>query len=241
MQFFAKRSGLSLIEILVSIAIISILTSITFSGFSREQRKSLIRRIAEQLQVDLQAAQIKAQSAVAYTGGKLCTGSARDGLPCTVDTDCDISPGGTFCSGSLGTTCGVCENRAPRAYGIWISTAQVLHKYSECQDFNLFTAPPAPDGYCTGGSSEQYNIKTMPQYILFSFRYDGGATCSTCEPHIFFSVPSGNAIIQRSDLAPPPTTKVEILIRDTTTGKCYSVSVQKTSGTVGRRQLATGC
>ena len=241
MQSSAKHSGFSLVEILISIAVIAILTTITFVGFAQEKRKSDARRIAEQLQVDLQSAQAKAQSAVIYSARKLCSGSANDGYFCTADIpDCDLSRSNTACSTATGgIPCGRCVFRSPVAHGIVFGLSPVF-TYAQCFDLNLDAAAAThPDGHCSG-VDELSTVKTLPTGLTLSFKYNGTTCGSNCEAHILFSVPSGNAIITKTGSS-TTYSSVEVMIKDANTNVCYSVSVQQTSGTVSRRKVASGC
>ncbi|MBI2984293.1 MAG: prepilin-type N-terminal cleavage/methylation domain-containing protein [Candidatus Kerfeldbacteria bacterium] len=111
MPFFSKPAGLTLVELLISIAVIGILSSIVFVGFYQDRERSAVKRAAEQLQVDVQSAQNRAQSGV-LTGGSLPAGygvhfdvatpdrylifaDALSGSPPAGDNEYRPPPGGT--------------------------------------------------------------------------------------------------------------------------------------------------
>lgn len=234
-----KSAGFTLIEILISIAITAILTTITFLGFSQEQRRSNSRRAAEQLQTNLQVAQNRAQSAITLGTTKLCSGSAKDGVPCSADTDCDDLGGSVSCASKTGRsdfTCGTCVSRPPESYGVLVDIG--TNKYTECIDVNYDGAAASdPDQYCLN-AAEIGQSKLLATGLSISAKYDGVACTVNCNGHIFFDVPSGDTTIRRVGVG-TGYSSLEIIFKDSQLNVCYSVTIQKTSGTVSRRQLAT--
>jgi len=61
-------AGFTLIELLISIAIVGILSAMMFSNFSKEKDRNALKGFVQQLQTDLQGAQINAQGGVQTTG-----------------------------------------------------------------------------------------------------------------------------------------------------------------------------
>lgn len=61
-QLRKSGAGFTLIELLVSMAIMGILSTIFFTGLNNDRQRNAAKRAAEQLQIDFQDAQIKAQS-----------------------------------------------------------------------------------------------------------------------------------------------------------------------------------
>lgn len=76
MPSFAKavRPGLTLIEIMISVSIIAILSAIVFVGFANEQERNGVKRTIEQMQIDVQAIQNRAQSGALLPDGSPVTG-----------------------------------------------------------------------------------------------------------------------------------------------------------------------
>lgn len=68
MRFSNKRPAFTIVELLVSMAIIGILTAVFISGLNQQRFVSLARRTAEKISTDIQAMQNSALSGQAITG-----------------------------------------------------------------------------------------------------------------------------------------------------------------------------
>lgn len=67
-RIFKHRSGMTLQELLVSMAIVGFLTVIVFSTFSKSKDIGALKSVSRKLVIDLQGAQISAQGGVLFNG-----------------------------------------------------------------------------------------------------------------------------------------------------------------------------
>lgn len=191
--FFHRRPSFTLIEIMVSVAIFAILTSIVFASLAQEKSRAAIKQAADQFAVDLQDMQNRAQSGIITSG----VTAAGYGLLFT------YPPGNsyqTFVDATGGT----------------------------------YTA----DLYDSGASPDPTLLtRTLSSNIRIIKLTDSTNIPSYNRADVVFHVP--NATVSLLGNISTSLTNLTIKLKNIQLNVCYAVSIQKTGGTVTKRQLST--
>lgn len=219
------KPAFTLVELMVSVAIIGILTAIIFVSFRNDQKRNDAKRAAEQLQVDIQDIQIMAQSGRVLNQTKLCFGGLNDGGACTDSTQCPAPV----------ATTATCISRAPLRYGVYITkNATNYRTYAD-----IF-----------GGVN--YVLDTPPDVVLLTRSFQSHLKIVDIQAYgtnvpigyvpfgvdISFDSPTA-AVTLRGRPSAVLADNVVLTVQQTQAKICYSITVDRLTGTVSRRQLAS--
>ena len=207
---------MTLIELLVSIAIFAVLTTIIFTSLSQEKNRSAIKQAASQLQVDLQDMQNKSQSGVTAPDTS-CSGGANNRIICSAPGDC---PGGA------------CVDQPPYGYGIDFNINGV--SYLEFADMPGM----AINLYDAGNDIGLYTRSLGPNIVIAKMSFTGTSPPSNTTTRLdpVFAGTKGDALLRVNGGYGDTAT---IVLKHTKLNLCYAVSIQKAGGTVTKRSLVT--
>lgn len=234
------HSGLTLVELLISIAISAIVVSITFSSLRTEQQRTAAKDATDRLQVELLGLQNKMQSGIALNTSYCTRGGgnfAAQGNLCPPDT-CVIP------ATSPGSGQGRCVFGPPSGYGLTILKAGLNYTTFADMPNGLTVA----NGIYNAGSNDRAiaTNKSLGQKIQVARLTATGPTGSSVDATMLTVTFSGNnGTVTLTD----PTslscasgcTSAKIVLKHTVTGTCYSITIDKNSQIVGKRQFSPTC
>lgn len=243
MRFFDKPSaesarqhpGFTLIEILITVAITGIITTIIFVGLRNEQQRSASKDAADRLQVELVGLQNKIQSAIALPS-KYCTRGggtfALQGKSCTVDANCETSPG------NPNNVKGRCISGPPAGYGMSFTAGS----YTLFGDMPWGLTPP--ESVFRSGTYDVFvENKSYGTNLVLHRTFADGSEIIFNNLSVTFSGTDGKMIIckLRTGGCAAYATTARIVLRHTQTNTCYAINLSAITGIVSKRQFSPSC
>ncbi|GEM_PF-5804212 len=241
------RQGLTLVELLITIAISAIIIAITFTGLRTEQQRTAAKDATDRLQTELVGLQNKMQSGVVLASTYCTRGGgnfAFQGKNCAVDANCLVA------AGNPGSGQGRCISGPPSGFGISIAPAGTT--YTLFADMPLGTVLAdgkyVADNIATPAIESNDVLlqpepgKSLGQGIQVAVLKANGAT-STAGIDISFSGVNGQVIItdRTSASCGATCTTARIILKHTVTGVCYAITIDSASQIVGKRQFSPNC
>lgn len=211
MLSFDNRRGFTMVELLVSIAIIGILTAVFISGISQQKNISIARRTAEQITADIQASQNRALS------GQIVSGSRPAGFGARFQQNAPEY----YVYADANATTTPCSQ-----VGIYNAVATACSPADTTLTTRTFDATMRVTRISLTGTDGGGNQLTCnnQQYADANYSVPNASTKLTTS--LF-----GCTIVN--------TQTVTVTVRNSRLNLCYAVTVTATSGTVSSRSLTT--
>lgn len=224
MNYLKSGAGYTLVELMITIAIVGLLAAITFGGLSQGKSRGAARQAADQVQIDLQGLQNYQQSGVVAPKNS-CVGGTNDHHVCTVSGDCNST---------------ICQAQPPTGYGV-IFAANAT-RYITYADMDQPSDPPSVLGdnddivLSTKTLGSNITVKTITYNIK-----DNTGTFTSNNLRVIYDSNNGDVTL-RDTSTNNIAISATVVLKHSKLNVCYDVTIQSNSGIVSKRQLeASSC